>query len=41
VASGAVRAEPLLTHRFTLDRIADAFTAHRDPESIKVVLTIP
>jgi L-iditol 2-dehydrogenase len=41
VASGAVRGEPLLTHRFALDRIVDAFAAHRDPESIKVVVTIP
>jgi L-iditol 2-dehydrogenase len=40
VASGAVRGEPLLTHRFTLDRIADAFAAHRDPDSIKVSLTV-
>ncbi|MBI1737102.1 MAG: alcohol dehydrogenase catalytic domain-containing protein [Candidatus Rokubacteria bacterium] len=41
VASGAVRGEPLVTHRFTLDRIADAFAAYRDPDSIKVGLTVP
>ncbi len=40
VARGAVRGEPLLTHRFSLDRIAEAFTAHRQPDSIKVALTI-
>jgi 2-desacetyl-2-hydroxyethyl bacteriochlorophyllide A dehydrogenase len=40
VSSGAVRGEPLLTHRYALDRIADAFAAHRDPASIKVALTI-
>ena len=40
VASGAVRGERLLTHHFTLDRIADAFAAHRDPDSIKVALTV-
>jgi 2-desacetyl-2-hydroxyethyl bacteriochlorophyllide A dehydrogenase len=40
VARGAVRGEPLVTHRFPLDRIDDAFTAHRDASSIKVALTI-
>lgn len=40
VGSGAVRGEPLLTHRYGLDRIADAFAAHRDPASIKVALMI-
>ena len=40
VSSGAVRGEPLLTHRYALDRITDAFAAHRDPASIKVALTI-
>jgi 2-desacetyl-2-hydroxyethyl bacteriochlorophyllide A dehydrogenase len=40
VASGAVRGEPLVTHRFTLDRIDDAFAAHRESTSIKVAVTI-
>ena len=40
VASGAVRGEPLLTHRFALEQITDAFAAHRTPESIKVALTV-
>jgi 2-desacetyl-2-hydroxyethyl bacteriochlorophyllide A dehydrogenase len=40
VASGAVRGEPLLTHRFPLERIDDAFAAHRDAASIKVAVTI-
>ncbi|MBI1958706.1 MAG: NAD(P)-dependent alcohol dehydrogenase, partial [Candidatus Rokubacteria bacterium] len=37
-ASGAVRTERLLTHRFPLEAIQDAFVAHRSPESIKVVV---
>jgi L-iditol 2-dehydrogenase len=41
VASGAVRGLPLLTHRFPLDALADAFVAHRDPASIKVAVTVP
>jgi len=35
---GAVRAEPLVTHRFPLDAIQNAFTAHRQPDSIKVAV---
>jgi L-iditol 2-dehydrogenase len=38
LAAGAVRTERLLTHRFPLDRIQDAFAAHRAPESIKVAV---
>ena len=38
VAAGAVRTGPLITHRFALDAIAEAFSAHRAPESIKVAL---
>ncbi len=38
LAAGAVRTERLLTHRFPLDRIQDAFAAHRAPESIKVTV---
>ncbi len=36
LATGQVRAEPLVTHRFALDAIGEAFAAHRDPASIKV-----
>lgn len=40
VESGVVRTGPLITHRFSLDRIAEAFAAHTDPASIKVALEI-
>ena len=40
VESGAVQTTPLITHRFGLDRIGEAFTAHADPSSIKVALEI-
>ncbi len=40
VDSGAVRTGPLITHRFGLDRIDEAFAAHADPSSIKVALEI-
>lgn len=40
VASGAVRGEPLLTHHFALDRIAEAFVAHREADAIKVAVTV-
>ena len=40
VDSGAVRTEPLITHRFALDRISEAFAAHADSSSIKVALEI-
>ena len=40
VASGAVRTQPLITHRFGLDRIGDAFAAHAEPASIKVALDL-
>ena len=40
VASGAVRTRPLITHRFGLDRIGDAFAAHAEPASIKVALDL-
>lgn len=35
---GAVRVERLLTHRFSLERIDEAFQTHRAPESIKVAV---
>jgi 2-desacetyl-2-hydroxyethyl bacteriochlorophyllide A dehydrogenase len=38
LASGAVRTERLLTHRFSLDAIGAAFAAHRAPDSIKVAV---
>ncbi len=40
VARGAVRARPLITHRFPLRAIDAAFAAHCDPASIKVELEI-
>ena len=40
VAAGVVRTRPLVTHRFGLERIADAFAAHADSASIKVALEI-
>ena len=40
VDGGAVRTAPLITHRFGLDRIDEAFAAHADPSSIKVALEI-
>jgi 2-desacetyl-2-hydroxyethyl bacteriochlorophyllide A dehydrogenase len=38
LASGAVRTDRLLTHRFPLEQIQDAFAAHRAADSIKVAL---
>ncbi len=40
VASGAVQTRPLVTHHFKLDPIDEAFAAHVDAHSIKVVLVI-
>jgi len=40
LAAGTVRVERLLTHVFALNDIDRAFHAHRDPESIKVGLTL-
>jgi threonine dehydrogenase-like Zn-dependent dehydrogenase len=36
--SGHIRTTPLLTHRFRLDAINEAFVAHRDPAAIKVAV---
>jgi 2-desacetyl-2-hydroxyethyl bacteriochlorophyllide A dehydrogenase len=38
LARGHVRSRPLVTHRFALSAIGDAFAAHREPASIKVAL---
>ena len=38
LATGAVRVERLLSQTFPLDRIDDAFQAHRSPDSIKVAV---
>lgn len=40
IAEGRVRVRPLITHRFGLDAIGEAFEAHRLPESIKVALQV-
>ena len=41
VAAGIVRTRPLVTHRFGLDAIGEAFAAHRQPDSIKVAVFTP
>lgn len=38
IAAGTVRTRPLLTHRFGLEAIGEAFAAHRRPDSIKVAV---
>jgi L-iditol 2-dehydrogenase len=40
VASGRVRLDPLVTHRFPLARTADAFQADQMPEALKVVVDV-
>jgi L-iditol 2-dehydrogenase len=40
VAAGTVRTRPLVTHRFALDAIGEAFAAHARPDSIKVAVEI-
>lgn len=41
LASGKVRAKPLITHRFPLDRVQEAFeTQVTDPDAIKVMITM-
>ena len=39
LSDGTVRVDRLITHRFPLDRIQEAFVAHRTPEAIKVSVT--
>ena len=38
IAAGAVRTRPLVTHRFGLAALGDAFAAHARPDSIKVAV---
>jgi 2-desacetyl-2-hydroxyethyl bacteriochlorophyllide A dehydrogenase len=40
LSTGAVTVDRLLTHRFPLARIQEAFAAHRSPEAIKVSVVI-
>jgi len=40
LGDGSVRVESLITHRFPLDRIQEAFAAHRSPDAIKVTVSI-
>ena len=39
LSEGKVRVGELVTHRFPLERLADAFVAHRSPDAIKVSVT--
>jgi len=40
VAAGTVRTRPLVTHRFALDAIGEAFAAHERADSIKVAVKV-
>lgn len=40
LSTGAVLVDRLLTHRFPLEEIGNAFLAHRSPDAIKVALTL-
>jgi L-iditol 2-dehydrogenase len=40
VASGRVRLEPLISHRFGIDRSADAIETSRSPDSLKVIVDL-
>nr|WP_277602951.1 alcohol dehydrogenase catalytic domain-containing protein [Dysosmobacter acutus] len=35
---GAVRIDPLITHRFPLEKTAEAFAAFHDPEAIRIIV---
>ena len=39
LSEGKVRVDRLVTHRFPLDRLQEAFVAHRTPDAIKVSVT--
>lgn len=39
IRRGVLRAEELVTHRFPLDRISEAFAQAQKPESLKVIVT--
>ena len=39
LSEGKVQVGNLITHRFPLERLADAFVAHRSPDAIKVCVT--
>ncbi|HVN63391.1 MAG TPA: alcohol dehydrogenase catalytic domain-containing protein [Candidatus Binataceae bacterium] len=41
VAAGVIDSKELVTHRFPLDRVTEAFETARRPESLKVVVTFP
>jgi threonine dehydrogenase-like Zn-dependent dehydrogenase len=40
LSAGVVKVDRLVTHRFPLERIQEAFAAHRSPQSIKVTVVI-
>ena len=40
VASGRLKLAPLVTHRFSLAEVADAFRTDRTPEALKVVIEV-
>lgn len=40
VASGRVRLEPLVSHRFEIDRTSEAIEASRSPDSLKVMIDL-
>lgn len=42
VASGQIDAKPLVTHRFPLERVGEAFAAVQSPSSgaVKVIVTV-
>jgi threonine dehydrogenase-like Zn-dependent dehydrogenase len=38
IAAGTVRTRPLVTHRFGLEALGEAFAAHAQPDAIKVAV---